>query len=230
MSDKTNYKHILERLKNKASLKQEIYRNTIEVFGIAKKSLSKLASKLHQDYTLKDPSVEINYKDSSQFEAELKFSGDMLMLSMHSNVFSFEEGHRIYQSSYVKKDLSLSYCGVISIHNFLADSIKYNRLGDEGSLIARILVNKQKHFIVEGEGQLGFLYESFSKEQINEEVLTSIFELAILDCIDTDLQLPPYAQVRDISLHQKQTITAASGYPTGKRLGYMFKSELQNNQ
>jgi hypothetical protein len=230
MEEKTNYQHILERLESKASLKQEVYRNTVDVFGMAKKALSKLASKLHHDYTLKDPSVEISYKDSSQFEGELKFSGDMLMLSMHSNIFTFEEGHRIYQSSYVKKDQSLSYCGIISIHNFLADSIKYNRLGDEGSLIARILVNKERHFIVEGEGQLGFLFESFSEDAIDEETLTHIFELAILDCIDTDLQLPPYTQVRDISLHQKQTITASSGYPTGKRLGYMFKSELQNNQ
>lgn len=225
----TNYQRILERLENKASLKQEIYRNTIEIFGIAKKALSKIASKLHHDYHAKDPSVEISYKDTSQFEAELKFSGDMLLLSMHSNIFSFEEGHRIFQSSYIKANPSLNYCGIIYIHNFLADSIKYNRLADEGSLIARVLINKEKHFIVEGVGQLGFLYESFSDNEINEEVLTNIFELAILDCIDTDLQLPPYAQVKDINLHQKQTITAASGYPTGKRLGYMFKSEIQSN-
>jgi len=153
----------------------------------------------------------------------------MLLLSMHSNVFNFEEGHRVFSSSYVKADPSLSYCGVIYIHNFLADSIKYNRLADEGTLIARILVNKEKRFIVEGEGQLGFLYESFSDGEISEEILTRIFELAILDCMDTDLQLPPYAAVKDITLHQKQTILAASGYPTGKRLGYQFKAEIQQN-
>ncbi|RYX98741.1 hypothetical protein EON78_04785 [bacterium] len=125
--------------------------------------MSKLASRLHQDYTEKDPSVEIYYKDTHQFGAEMKFSGDMLLLSMHSNIFNFEEGHRIYSSKYVKANPDLSYCGVIYIHNFLADSIRYNRLGDEGTLIARILVNKEKHFIVEGEGQLGFLYEAFSE-------------------------------------------------------------------
>lgn len=225
----TNYQLILEKLENRASLKQEIYRNTVDVFAIAKKALSKLASRLHQDYTQKDPSVEVAYRDTHQFEAELKFSGDMLLLSMHSNVFNFEEGHRIYSSSYIKANPSLSYCGVIYIHNFLADSIKYNRLADEGTLIARILVNKEKRFIVEGEGQLGFLYEAFSESEINEEVLTHIFELAVLDCIDTDLQLPPYASVKDITLHQKQTTLAASGYPTGKRLGYLFKSEVQQN-
>lgn len=225
----TNYQLILSKLESKASLKQEIYRNTIEVFAVAKKALSKIASRLHQDYHAKDPSVEVSYRDAHQFEAELKFSGDMLLLSMHSNVFNFEEGHRVFSSSYVKADPSLSYCGVIYIHNFLADSIKYNRLADEGTLIARILVNKEKRFIVEGEGQLGFLYESFSDGEITEEILTRIFELAILDCMDTDLQLPPYAAIKDITLHQKQTILAASGYPTGKRLGYQFKAEMQQN-
>ena len=225
----SNYQQILGKLESKASLKQEIYRNTVDVFAVAKKALSKLASRLHQDYTQKDPSVDVVYKDTHQFEAELKFSGDMLLLSMHSNVFNFEEGHRVYSSSYIKSNPNLSYCGVIYIHNFLADSIKYNRLADEGTLVARILINQEKRFIVEGEGQLGFLYEAFSEYEINEEVLTRIFELAILDCIDTDLQLPPYASVKDISLHQKQTTLAASGYPTGKRLGYLFKSELQQN-
>lgn len=225
----TNYDQILQKLESRASLKQEIYRNTVDVFALAKKVLSKLASRLHQDYTVTDPSVEVAYKDTQQFEAELKFSGDMLLLSMHSNVFNFEEGHRIYSSNYIKSNPILSYCGVIYIHNFLADSVKYNRLSDEGTLVARILINKEKRFLVEGEGQLGFLYEAFSEHEINEEVLTHIFELAILDCIDTDLQLPPYTAVKDITLHQKQTTLAASGYPTGKRLGYLFKSEIQQN-
>ncbi len=229
MSKHDNYKEILNQLECKGSLKQEIYRCTMDVFGLAKKVVSKISSRLHQDYSLKDPSVEVNYRDTSQFEAQLKFSGDMLLLSMHSNVFNFEEGHRIFQSSYIKADPSLSYCGVIYIHNFLADSIKYNRLGDEGSLVARILINKEKHFMVEGVGQLGFLYEAFSNEEINEEVLTHIFELAILNCMENDLRLPPFAQVKDVTLHQKQTIVAASGYPTGKRLGYMFNAEMQSN-
>lgn len=224
-----NYKEILSKLESKASLKQAIFRSTAEVFGLTKTILSRIAAKLHQDYTQKDPSVEVNYKENNQFEAQLKFSGDMLMISMHSNVFNFDAGHSIFQSTYVKADESLSYCGVIYVHNFLADSIKYNRLSDEGSLIARILVNKEQHFLVEGDGSLGFLYEDFAANTITEEKLTDIIERAILLCIDSDLLLPPFAQVKDVTLHQKQSIVAASGYPTGKRLGYLFNSEQQNN-
>jgi hypothetical protein len=224
-----NYKEILEKLERKASLKQAIYRSSSEVFGLMKTVLSRIASKLYQDYTSKDPSVEVSYKEINQFESHLKFSGDVLMISMHSNIFNFGEGHSILQSPYVKTDEDLSYCSVIYVHNFLADSIKYNRLSDEGSLIARILINKEKHFMVEGEGALGFLYDDLSMNVISEEKLVDILERAILLCINSDLMLPPFAQVKDVTLHQKQSIIAASGYPTGKRLGYLFNSEIQNN-
>ena len=73
------------------------------------------------------------------------------------------------------------------------------------------------------------MYDSFSDQEISEEALTCVLEMAILECINTDLQLPTYDTVKDITLYQKQTILAASGYPTGKRLGYLFKSEMQSN-
>ncbi|MGF1923083.1 MAG: hypothetical protein ACQUHE_02805 [Bacteroidia bacterium] len=222
-----NYKEILSKLESRASLKQAIYRSTAEVFGLTKTILARIAAKLHQDYSQKDPSVEVAYKESNQFEAQMKFSGDMLIVSMHSNVFNFDTGHSIYQSSYVKADETLSYCGVIYIHNFLADSIKYNRLADQGTLIARILVNKEQHFMVEGDGALGFLYEDFEANVVTEMKLTDILERSILLCINSDLLLPPFAQIKDVTLHQKQSIVAASGYPTGKRLGYLFSSEIQ---
>lgn len=228
--DTDNYSKILSEFENKASLKQAIYRNTTEAFALLKKQLFKIAGRLQNDYSAKDPSVEVHFKESSKFEAELKFSGDMLMVSMHSNVFSFERSSSMFQTSYIKEDESLAYCGAIYIHNFLADSVKYNRLADEGSLIARILVNKDMHFIVEGEGALDFLYQNMAENIITEEKLTDIVERSILFCLNSDLILPPFAQIKDVTLNQKQTMLAASGYPTGKNLGYQFKAELEQNK
>lgn len=228
--DTDNYSKILSEFENKASLKQAIYRNTTETFALLKKQLFKIAAKLQSDYTAKDPSVEVHFKESSKFEAELKFSGDMLMVSMHSNVFSFDRSSSMFQTNYIKEDESLGYCGAIYIHNFLADSVKYNRLADEGSLIARILVNKEMHFIVEGEGPLDFLYQNMADNIISEEKLTDIIERSILFCLNSDLMLPPFAQIKDVTLNQKQTMLAASGYPTGKNLGYQFKAELEQNK
>lgn len=224
-----NYDKILSEFQSKASLKQAIYRSTDAVFGLLKNQLSRIASRLKHDYSAHDLSVEIDYKENNKFEAQLKFSGDMLMVSMHSNVFNFDPAHSIFQSAYIKADPSLSYCGVIYIHNFLADSIKYNRLADEGSLIARILINKEKHFIVEGEGVLNFLYQNMSTDVITEETLTDIIERSILFCLDADLLIPPFAQIKEVTLNQKQSMLAGSGYPTGKHLGYLFKSEIEQN-
>ena len=55
------------------------------------------------------------------------------------------------KQKYVKEDKMRSFCGVIHVYNFLNDSFKYNRLNDVGNLVARIFVNKDKHFFVEGE-------------------------------------------------------------------------------
>ncbi|WP_316821295.1 hypothetical protein [Pedobacter gandavensis] len=228
--DTENYARILTELEDKASLKQEIYRNTTEVYELLKKQLIATAGKLKHDYQSKDPSVEIDYKENNKFEVQLKFSGDMMVVSMHSNVFNFGEGHSIFQTKYIKDNSSLSYCGVIFIHNFLADSIKYNRLADQGSLIARILINKEKHFIVEGEGALGFLYQDFSANLVTREILTDIIERSILFCLGADLIIPPYAQIKDVTLNQKQSMLAGSGYPTGKHLGYQFKAEIEQNK
>lgn len=228
--DTDNYSKILSEFENKASLKQAIYRNTTEAFALLKKQLFKIAARLKNDYSAKDPSVEVHFKETSKFEADLKFSGDMLMVSMHSNVFSFDKSSSISQTSYIKDDKALGYCGTIYIHNFLADSIKYNRLADQGSLIARILVNKDMHFIVEGEGTLDFLYQDMAENIISEEKLMDVVERSILFCLNDDLILPPFAEIKDVTLNQKQTMLAASGYPTGKNLGYQFKSELEQNK
>lgn len=227
--DTENYAKIITEFENKASLKQAIYRNTTEVFELLKKQLNKTAGRLKTDYQSKDPSVEIDYKENNKFEVQLKFSGDMMVVSMHSNVFNFETGHSVFQTNYVKEDPSRSYCGIIYIHNFLADSIKYNRLADEGSLIARLLINKEKHFMVEGEGALDFLYQDFSANLVTEEALTDIIERSILFCLASDLIIPPYAQIKEVTLNQKQSMLAASGYPTGKHLGYQFKAETEQN-
>ena len=83
--------------------------------------------------------------------------------------------------------------------------------------------------MVEGEGALGFLYEDFGENVITEEKISDILERSILLCLNSDLILPAFAQVKDVTLHQKQSLVAASGYPTGKRLGYLFNSEIQQN-
>lgn len=227
MAEITPYDHILKLLENKACLKQQIFRTTSEVFERFKTELENIGTRMRNDFKVKDASVDISYSDKGDFEAQLKFSGDVLVISMHSNVFSFPPEHAVSQLEYIKQDPSRKYCGIIHIHNFLADSLKYNRTADMGYLLGRIFINKEEHFFVEGQSQLGFLFNSFGKGNIKQAQIIEILQLAIIYCMDFDLLTPPFESVRQITLQEKQFMGANSGYPTGKRMGYKFRTELE---
>ncbi len=235
MQDLTPYQNILKLLEHKAVMKQQIFRTTKTVFDRFKTQLEELGDKMRADFKEKDPDVEIHYSEKGEFEAQLKFSGDVLVISMHSNVFSFPPEHAVNQLKYVKDNPARKYCGVIHFHNFLADSIKYNRSSDMGYLLGRIFINSEEHFFVEGQSQLGFLFNSFGKGKLQQSQILEILQLAIVYCMDFDLLTPPFESVRQITLEEKQFMGANSGYPTGKRMGYKFRTELDpgvipNNQ
>lgn len=46
--------------------------------------------------------------------------------------------------------------------------------------------------------------------------------------MDFDLLTPPFETVKQITLEEKQYMGSNSGYPTGKRMGYKFKTELDS--
>ena len=228
MEELKPYDHILRLLEQKACLKQQIFRTTLSVFNRFKSQLGKIGNQMRTDFKKKDPDVEIHYSENGDFEAQLKFSGDVLVISMHSNVFSFPPEHAVNQLKYVKEEPSRKYCGIIHIHNFLADSLKYNRASDTGYLLGRIFINSEEHFFVDGQSQLGFLFNSFGKGKIKQAQIIEILELAIIYCMDFDLLTPPFETVRQITLQEKQFMGANSGYPTGKRVGYKFRTEFDS--
>lgn len=71
--------------------------------------------------------------DRGKFEAQLQAADDILIFSMHSNVFEFNREHIIWQNSYVRDNKANSYCGMINIYNF-SRLVQYNRSADEGYL------------------------------------------------------------------------------------------------
>ncbi|MFM8686024.1 MAG: hypothetical protein ACKODJ_05660, partial [Bacteroidota bacterium] len=173
---------------------------------------------------VQDPSVEIVFKDKNRFECDFKFSGDTLSLCMHTNVFTFPPEHFVQQSPRVAADPMLGYFGQIQIYNFLSDSFKYNRLADEGLLLARIFVDRDSHFWVDGKQQFSFLYNDIQEQVLNHEVLLKIILQAIQYCLDMDLMVPPYEQVNAVALGQFLMENGSSGHKTTKRLGFMGES------
>src|SRR3546814_15220964 len=141
---------------------------------------------------------------------------------MHTNVFYVNPAHFIHKNAYVKEDNSRAYCGVIHVHNFLADSIKYNRVNDTGYLVARIFVNKERHFFIEGRGQFGFLFEDFTTSILNKPLIDNIVELAINHSIPFALVAPDFETIQAISLMAKQSQFGTSGYHPDKQRGHNF--------
>lgn len=219
---------IMHNLKEKAALKQAIYRNTLGSFESFKRQAEVLLEEIQKERGDLDKNVVVEFNDVGTFEFETKLGGDLLAFVMHTNVFDFEKSHSVWQSSYVKEDISRTYCGMISIYNFLADSFKYNRLNDSGYLIGRLFINKEKHFFMEGKRKLNFLFNDFGKEVINDEIIKSIIETAILYSMSFDLITPPYNTVQEISAGDLIRSSSVMQLKTGKRLGYKFSFETDD--
>ncbi len=226
MTEKEVRESLLEALVIKSNVKQKVYENTQQTFLILKKVLKQLeesyCSKIKNDVPVSAFPV---FKERGPFEAEFKIAGDLLIFSMHSNVFEFDDKHPVWNTTYIKDDPLRSYCGTINIYNFLADSFKYNRVNDLGYLVARIFVNKENHFFVEGKRQADEVVKDFAMDTISPGVIRQILETAIQYCIEFDLLVPLYDQVKLATVDQMNQKMTYSKMITGKRLGFGFNSD-----
>ncbi len=216
---------IVSTLIEKSSMKQKVYDNTFETFNLVKDLLHEMANDLNLNLKGADKRVKLEYRDRGKFEAEIRVAGDILIFSMHTNIFEFDRDHSIWKIPYVQQAKLNSYCGVINVYNFLTDSFKYNRLDDLGYLIGRMFINRENHYFVEGKRQMGFLYNNFGQAIIDRDSVKKIIETAILYALEFDLLVPPYDMVKIASVAQMNTKIESSKLQTGKRLGFKFNSD-----
>jgi hypothetical protein len=213
---------IIQTLKEKSSLKQDIYRLNLDIFEKFKAILHDVAVKLQTEIHEHDKRILVEYSENSPFSIQIRTAGDVLVFEMHTNVFLFDAQHKIWNLSYVQEEHSRAYCGLINIYNFLSDSILHKRVNDVGYLIGRIFINKDSHFMVEGKRQMGFLYNNFSTDVISEERIEAVIQSAILFCLNFDLLMPPYETVQETSFNQITENAQSIKAITGKRLGFRF--------
>lgn len=216
-------KKILETIVSKSTLKQKVFDNTFATFNDLKETLLEMASEMDDQLDgLLDRRVRLEYRDRGKFEAQIQVANDLLIFQMHTDVFEFEPNHVIWQNPYVQTDRDNSYCGVINIYNFLSDSFKFNRNADEGYLIGRIFINREKCYFVEGKQQTSMRPMQFGKAEIDSETLVRILESAIYYALNFDLLLPSYDDNKRVTVDQFNTKLDNSKFVTGKRLGYDF--------
>lgn len=217
--------HIIKILSEKSVIKQQVFDKTVSTFEVLKSVLQSMAANLNAELTGLDKRVNLLYKDNGEFDSQLKVAGDLLVFSMHSNAFEFDRNHPVWQLSYAKNSPYTTICGMISIYNFLYDSFRYNRYEDLGYLIARIFVNKDGFYFVEGKRQMGYWVNNFCTDQINEQTLADIVFSAIQYSLEFDLLVPPYDNVKIASVAQINSKIESSRLQTGKRLGFTFNSD-----
>ena len=216
-------KKILETIVSKSTLKQKVFDNTFATFNDLKETLLEMASEMDDQLDgLLDRRVRLEYRDRGKFEAQIQVANDLLIFQMHTDAFEFEPNHVIWQNPYVQTDRDNSYCGVINIYNFLSDSFKFNRNADEGYLIGRIFINREKCYFVEGKQQTSMRPMQFGKAEIDSEALVRILESAIYYALHFDLLLPSYDDNKRVTVDQFNTKLDNSKFVTGKRLGYDF--------
>ncbi|MCI1720494.1 MAG: hypothetical protein LKM37_05700 [Bacteroidales bacterium] len=224
---------IINNLITKSNIKSAVFDSVLEVFNQLKELLGEISNdfndvldeKQEKEGTTLSKRVKLNYRDRGKFEAELRFADDVLIFSMHQDVFQFDRNHAIWDNPYTKEAPFNSYCGIINVYNFLYDSIKYDRDDDLGYLIARIFVNKDKAFFVEGKRQPRRRTRDFGKVTLDRKELTDFVESAMLYSMSFDLLVPPFDVMKVSSVEQINEKIDNARMKTGKRLGFEYKSD-----
>jgi hypothetical protein len=210
--------HIQHLLESKSSAKQVTYKNLLTSFDLLAKEANRIITELKKRVKPGDEDVTVDFKIINEHEFQVKLAGDLLVFVLHTNVVTFADEHPLMKSNYIQEKEINRYFGQIMIYNFMSDSIKFNRMNDPGYLLARILINHENRFLVEGEGPLGFLYNMISPAAISEMKLNNMVKQALKIAIENDLMAPPFPDVRFITLFQKNEKTQELG--AGQKIGF----------
>lgn len=218
--------NIVELLSTKAALKQDIAHFSESVLEQLKRLAETETEELRKD--ISDERVRLKVQDNGTHEFILYVGSDVLVFQLHRNVFRIPEESGLWNTEYLKENEDRGYFAIINIYNFLAESFEQNRLNDEGYLIGRMFMNFEKQFIVEGKGQLGFLFRDLGNMELCDENALHIIRCAMKFAIEFDLITPPYTMIQEVSLFQIQTISSDLKLSTGKRVGFKFSSEQKD--
>lgn len=222
-----NSKAILDLLVSKSALKQDISEDSVAAFNLFKTQATAILQELKEE--VKDARIRLNLVEKSSGEFQVFIGSDVLVFQVHTNVFKLPETHALWKTPYLQEDESRGYFGIIHIYNFLAESFIQNRLNDAGYLIGRMFVNHEGHYFVEGKGQLGFLFKGLADSTLTPEIVKHIVQCSFAYALDFDLYLPPYELIHELSVGQVQSIGNMMQIGTGKRVGFKFQAEVDQN-
>jgi hypothetical protein len=223
--DQDHLNYITKLLETKSTAKQKTYKFLLDAFQILKTESKRIITELKKKAHPGDEDVTIGFDEVNGQEFQLKLAGDLLIFVLHTNVVTFPGEHFVMKDPYIAENESNRYFGQIMIYNFMSDSLKFNRLNDPGYLLARLMVNHENRFIIEGEGHLAATFNKISDGPLTKEALNALVKVALAIAIENDLVAPPYPDVKFISLYQKleHTPDLGGGQKIGFRMSYQNK-------
>lgn len=212
---------IVSILQEKQLVKKKVLEAYNKSFEDLKNAISSLAGEFNNEIknNSNDNLVEIVVGNS---HIELYFVTEVIVFSFQKTIFEIDKSHSIWSHSYIQDNPLNAFVGIIHVYNFLKDSYKNNKNEDTGYLIARIFINQEKHYFVEGKRQLGFLYNDFSTNIVSVDDFKKIVQSAMLYCLDFEMLVPPYEEVSIITVEQIKTIINKAKFQSAKRMGFQF--------
>lgn len=211
---------LADLLCSKATLKQDIFQNTSELFAQLKTSTAAMAEWMQGKVCDLDPRVLVEYEDLNDYECSLKFGGDLLYFHQHTNVFTLDRKSLLWNKEYIKEKPARSFFGVLHFYNFLADSFKYNRNQDAGVLVGRLFVNGEGHFFIEGISKLARPMRELEKQKLSSAELERILEVLVEHALNHDLTAPPIQNIAVASVGDLRARASELQMRTGKKLGF----------
>ncbi len=215
--------NLVDILKSKSSTKQQTYRQLQSVFDQLEKQSKRLCKEILDQYVNKDQDIVLEVSKPHDHEFRFTFAGDMLVFVLHTNIVSFGPEYFYNKTAYVQQNPNRKYVGQINVYNFMADSIRHNRLKDPGYLIARIIINHEGKFFIEGERPVQLLGETISENKITENDIYLIVLNMVSLAIKQDLFIPPLEKIKSITL--QHLIEREQLMGAGNKIGFQFIEE-----
>jgi len=225
-----NFSHLIALIEERTAEKISLFQKSLKLFNDFKEEARKLLIDIERQLADKDSRVRFGVESINDFYFRVRVGGDTLVVIMHSNIHMIPPHHYLWNSSYLRENPIRGYCSLIYLYNFLSDSFLYNREDDIGYIIARIYVNTEEHFFVEGRRQLDFLYSDFANQVFTREAMRNILINALISAISFDLYVPERNLIEETTVRAVNSIKGSSYMTTGKRLGFSIKGEKSDTQ
>jgi hypothetical protein len=194
-------------------------------FSILKGYLKSFAEQLNSKLQSSNKRYRIKYYSNNETQVEIQLGEDTLWFNLHPNLFRVNESNPVYKYSYMKEDIYRSQCAVINIYNFLSDSLANKRENDFGILVARILINSENHFMMEGKKNLGLLANDIANDVLDEFKLKNLLSHVIYYTLENDLMVQEFNQVPLMSYREVSSNSFSNALDESKRLGFKLKTD-----